>query len=1132
MLPTAMAILCALAVLGAAHAQPRGPALPTAAPAPPATAPAAAGAGVSPLWPSDEGLTIHSDSFEAGEGPGGRVAVFDGNVTLEQEGAKLAARHGLYRESRREFVLYGGVSGVDEGATVAADTLRYFRDTDLAVLVGRASYADTAATVSAGRIEFFRREDIAVCIGGAVVVDAERTSELHAERITYDFERSEARASGDPVLTTYTDDGEVDATLRADVVELARADSTLRAYGTVGIVRGDVRAGARAVTIFRDDDTMFLEGDPFVAQKTDQLSGERIFVSAPDGELSRVLVTGRALASYRIEPRDPGDEAERGTVAGDTLTMFFEEGDPVLTVVHGRAESEHTVGASGERNVVSARELTVLFSEGEIERAVFRGEAAGVYRFLPEEGGERAPVAPGPSAGPADTAAARPDTSALESVRYRAAQITYYVERNRIMLGSGATVEYKGTVLRADEVVFDPETEELSASGSPDFSDEGERIVGDTLAYDLNRRTGSIVDGATTFEDGLYYGDRIERDTDGSLRVRGGVYTTCSAAHPHYRLVSHQMRIYLDDKVVARPVILYIGDLPVLALPFYVFPIRKGRQSGFLIPQIEFGLSEGQGRFIRNFGYYWAPNDYWDVTAWADYYDQTRWIAHLQTRYALRYALSGSVETSFMEETLGGQRRWDLVLDHRQELGRNWTAGASGDFRSDATYASDANQSIQESLNRSLHSQLWVRGRWSGLTTGVTLDRREELDEGSVAELLPRVEMSGSQRPLVSVPDGTGGIRGWLGRVSYNWDARAVNDRKRADGATTVRQGVGLGLSLRTSSKLLGWLGVSPHASLTQNWYDRDKSGNRFPSRLTYGAGVSASTAIYGTFFPRIGPLEGVRHIIEPSATYAWTPDLAKYFREDGTDRFHAFSGFGSTPRASEALSVSLVNKVQLKVRDGADVRKLDSFLRLSVSSAYDLRADDDRWSDIVSRAELRPGDPLSVSWDVRHDPYTGRIGSSSITATVSLSGESPAGGELPAGAVAGEDESPLDELRRSVGQRSSADDPGRRPWDASVTFRYARGARREDETYWADGTAALSLTPGWRVNWNVHYDLRDREVASQEYVIHRDLHCWEAEFVRRYYAGEWEYYFRINVKALPDIQLETGSKSLNRSVR
>lgn len=1138
MLPTAIAIILSLAALDAARAQSGGPAQPAAgAQEPLANTPAAPAStrGTPLLWPSEEGFAISAADVEASEGPRGRTVVFEGDVTLEREDARLTADHGFYAEARNEVVLYGGVSGTDGGAAIRADTLRYFREPDLAVLIGRASYADTAATVTADRIEFFRAEGVAVCLGNAVALDAERTSELRAERILYDFGRSEARASGEPVLTTYKDDGEIDATLSADVVELARDSNTLRAYGAVGIVRGDVRAGARVVTL-SDDDTMFLEGGPFVAEGTDQLSGERIFVSAPDGELSRVLVTGGALASYRIEPATPGGELERGTVTGDTLTMFFEDGEPILTVVRGSAGSEHIVGALGERNAVSARELTVLFSDGRIERAVFRGDAAGAYHFLPGEGGESPLLPAGSGGGEADTAAAtaaaQPDTAALESVRYRAAQITYYVGRNRIVLGDGATVEYKGTVLRADEVVFDPDTEVLSASGSPDFSDEGERLVGDTLAYNLKRRTGSVIQGATAFEDGLYYGERIERDTDGSLRVRGGVYTTCSAARPHYRLVSHRMRIYLDDKVVARPVILYIGDLPVFALPFYVFPIRRGRQSGFLIPQIEFGFSEDQGKFIRNFGYYWAPNDYWDVTAWADYYDQTRWIAHLQTRYALRYALSGSVEASLMEETLGGKRRWDLALDHRQELGRNWTAGASGDFRSDATYASDANQSIQESLNRSLHSQLWMRGRWSGLSTGVTLDRREELDEDSVVELLPKVELSGSQRPLLSVPDATGGIRGWLGRVSYSWDARAVNDRRRAGGEATVRQAVGAGLSLRTSSKLMGWLGVSPHASLRQNWYDRDRSGNRLPSRFTYGAGVSASTTIYGTFFPGVGSLEGVRHIVEPSATYAWTPDLAGYFLEDGRDRFYTPSGFGGTPRASEAVSVSLVNKLQLKVRDGEAVRKLDNFLRLSLSSAYDLRADADRWSDIASRAELRPGGALSVSWDARHDAYTGRIGSSSITATISLSGESPAGSEVPVGAVPGEAESPLDQLRRSIADRSSSDAPGRRPWDASVTFRYARGADPDDATYWADGTAALSLARGWRINWSFHYDIREREVASQEYVIHRDLHCWEAEFVRRYYAGEWEYYFRINVKALPDIQLETGSKSLYRTVR
>jgi hypothetical protein len=486
-----------------------------------------------------------------------------------------------------------------------------------------------------------------------------------------------------------------------------------------------------------------------------------------------------------------------------------------------------------------------------------------------------------------------------------------------------------------------------------------------------------------------------------------------------------------------------------------------------------------------------------------------------------------------MEETLDGSRRWDLTLDHRQELGRNWTAGASGDFRSDATYAADANQSIQESLNRSLHSQLWLRGRWSGLTTGVTLDRREELDEGTVSELLPKVEVSGGQRPLLSVPEGTGGVRGLLGRVSYGWDARAVNDRRRDEDGTAVHQGLGVGLNLRATARPLGWLSLSPNASVTQNWYDRDRRGGRFPSRLTYSAGVSASTTIYGTFLPRLGKLEGVRHIIEPSASYSWVPDFERYF-DEGTDRFYAFSGFGSTPRAREAVTVSLVNKLQLKLADGGQVRKLDGFLRLSTSSAYDLRAEGERWSDVVTRAELRPGDALSVSWDARHDPYTGGLGGSTITATLNLSGERAGTADRPSEPASepGGTGSALEGLRQTVEARAAADAPALRPWDASLTLRYARGASPGSETYWADASVAFSPTARWRVNWDVHYDLEEGEVASQEYAVHRDLHCWEAQFVRRYYAGEWEYHFRINIKALPDIQLETGQKSLAGPMR
>ncbi|MCD4689887.1 LPS assembly protein LptD [bacterium] len=564
-----------------------------------------------------------------------------------------------------------------------------------------------------------------------------------------------------------------------------------------------------------------------------------------------------------------------------------------------------------------------------------------------------------------------------------------------------------------------------------------------------------------------------------------------------------------------------------------MFPIRKDRHSGFLIPQVEVGFSGNRGRFVKNFGYYWAPSDYWDLTGWVDYYEQTKWIAHLEGRYKVRYSLSGSVKASFMEELLYSKRRWDLKVDHRQEFGRAWTAGIAADFRSDEAYASDSNQSIQESVNRSLHSQFWLRGRWSGFTVGVTLDRREQLDEGTITELLPKVEVSASQRPLVEEEDDATGLRSWLSNVSYSWNARAVNDRDRSSSEIDAHQGVGARGTVRLSEKLLGWLNLSPRVNLQQNWYDRDKDDREFVSRFTYDASVSTGTTVYGTFYPQLFGLEGARHIVEPQLSYNWTPKFGSYFDEDDADRFYSFAGFGSTPRERQAVSVSLVNKLQLKLRQDTSVVKKDDFLRFSMSASHDFTKDEERWSDVTSRLDLKPFGNSSVRINTRHDAYDWDLERTDLTLSLNLKGRPPLVSETSweDRIVEGTD-SPADQLRAELAEHSVADRVAGRPWSASGTFRYSRGSDPGNATYWLDGRLAFSLTKNWRANYSIHYDLSEQEIASQEYAIHRDMHCWEARFVGRYYNDEWQYYFRISVKALPEIQLESGVKSLNRTVR
>src|SRR5258705_3645429 len=128
------------------------------------------------------------------------------------------------------------------------------------------------------------------------------------------------------------------------------------------------------------------------------------------------------------------------------------------------------------------------------------------------------------------------------------------------------------------------------------------------------------------------------------------------------------MKIYLKDKLIAKPVVFYIRNVPLLALPFWVFPIKPGRHSGFLFPQFELGLNNRAGQFVRNAGYYWALSDYLDFTATADYYqDRPSWRLHGESFYDLVYAFEGLVMANYVLVDLDRPTHSDFNADHRPD---------------------------------------------------------------------------------------------------------------------------------------------------------------------------------------------------------------------------------------------------------------------------------------------------------------------------------------------------------------------------------------------------------------------------------------------------------------------------------
>ena len=91
---------------------------------------------------------------------------------------------------------------------------------------------------------------------------------------------------------------------------------------------------------------------------------------------------------------------------------------------------------------------------------------------------------------------------------------------------------------------------------------------------------------------------------------------------------------------------LYIYDIPILGLPFAILPNKSSnRQSGWIMPS--FGVSQSNGTYFQKFGYYWAPNDFYDSKVLIDFYDKDRLEVRGKTRYIRRYKFNGNISTIF-----------------------------------------------------------------------------------------------------------------------------------------------------------------------------------------------------------------------------------------------------------------------------------------------------------------------------------------------------------------------------------------------------------------------------------------------------------------------------------------------------
>lgn len=733
-----------------------------------------------------------------------------------------------------------------------------------------------------------------------------------------------------------------------------------------------------------------------------------------------------------------------------------------------------------------------------------------------------------------------PGFAVTDSLDYSARSIDYSVERNRAIMRENASANYLGYVLKSNSITYYQNDLYIAAEGrrdstgalvdTPVFVDKGsQELRGRIVEYDMRSGEGLVTDGNTKYDNGFMTFRKVKRVSSDTLFIADGTYTTCDLSEsPHYYFAGSKMKLIVDDKLIIKPITAYIYHIPVFWFPFYVFPITKGRQSGFLTPR--YGSSRQDGRYLSNVGYYVAASDFWDYRAAGTLRERNGWLVKNWVNYNARYRMNGSVYASFEDRTRGS-RQWLLQASHAQAVSPTLQITGDANFQS-SQFSRFNSYNIYDRLNRDMRSSLTITKRWkeSGNSLITNLSHYKNLDTKNTSMTLPNISFRKPRKLLFGAPERTVPERKYVKRAeeekseetrwyesiyySFSSDFKNTGDRSESYGIMndTFSRDLRISTSLSSSNHIRGWLVAEPSLNLNEAFAAKNsvKDSLRYQRGDNLTVGVTLGTTVYGTFQPKIGNVTGLRHVISPSVT--WSFGKNREYKTGSADAFFRFDRKDASRGKVNGLDLNLRNIFQLKTLSGDKENKTDLFT-LNFSSSVDLEDKERKIAPVYTALDFRPmrifSTRLSASHtlyrsDGRFDLLSPTMEQFSLTTDVGLTRESlrfmgtSSGGSENSNR--GRDDLDLD----TVGARS---DEGIGASPASVPFnlrlshtysiRKAYGRPGKYTTYHdIKPEISFSPSPGFTANYYLYYDVVKKELVSHRASLYRDLHCFEAYFV------------------------------------
>lgn len=284
--------------------------------------------------------------------------------------------------------------------------------------------------------------------------------------------------------------------------------------------------------------------------------------------------------------------------------------------------------------------------------------------------------------------------SMTDGVLVNAVNMDHDLNKRILRLSGNVQVLFQGQHLSCDKAQIDLNKQEITAEGNVLLYNERVHVEGSKVVFNYKQNTGYIYNGFVQSGQVIFEGDIIQKISETRYIANNASYTACETCPPGWSFTGKSIDAEIGGYATIRRPVFKLGGIPVLILPGIIVPLKSARQSGFLVPSLEYS---GIGGVALSESYFWAISRSQDLTLTPKWYTQRGFKGHIDYRYVLNENSDGRLQTAWIKDDAFRKEykltkdydRWYLWYSHHHELPENFVHRAEIKQVSDLRYPRD-----------------------------------------------------------------------------------------------------------------------------------------------------------------------------------------------------------------------------------------------------------------------------------------------------------------------------------------------------------------------------------------------------------------------------------------------------------